>query len=56
MASCRRDARTTMKLGLCHLMKGDSEEARRWTTKAKRVAETDEQRHRYSNKIKALML
>jgi len=43
-------------LGLCHLMKGDSEEARRWTTKAKRVAETDEQRHRYSNKIKALML
>jgi Flp pilus assembly protein TadD len=43
-------------LGLCHLMKGDVKEARRWTGKAERVAETDEERRRYSAKIEALML
>jgi Flp pilus assembly protein TadD len=42
-------------LGVCYLMKGDEEKARRWTTKAEKVAETGEEKSRYSRKIEALM-
>lgn len=43
-------------LGVCYLMQGDEEKARRWTAKAEKVAETDEEKRRYSKKIEALML
>ncbi len=42
-------------LGLCYLMKGDEQEARRWTAKAEEVAATDQERRRYSTKIETLM-
>ena len=42
-------------LGMCHLMKGDEEKARRWLAKAEKEAATDEQKSRYSTKIEALM-
>ncbi len=45
----------TFLLGLCYLMKGDIEKARRWTDKAKKLSETDEERHRYSTQFDALM-
>lgn len=43
-------------LGVCYLMKGDEEKARHWVAKAERVAETDEERLRYSTKMDALIL
>ena len=42
-------------LGACYLMKGDAEKARRWTAKAVKVAETDDEKRRYKEKIDALM-
>jgi len=42
-------------LGVCYFMQGDEEKARRWTAKALRVAETEEEKRRYSEKIEALM-
>jgi Flp pilus assembly protein TadD len=42
-------------LGLSHLMMGDEKVARRWTSKAEKLAETDEQKYRYSTKIEALI-
>ena len=42
-------------LGMCHLMKGDEEKARRWLAKAEKEAATDEQKSRYSTKIESLM-
>ena len=42
-------------LGVCYFMQGDEEKARRWTAKAEKVAETDEEKSRYSNKVEALM-
>ncbi len=42
-------------LGACYFMQGDEEKARRWTAKAVNVAETDEEKRRYSEKIEALM-
>jgi tetratricopeptide (TPR) repeat protein len=43
-------------LGVCYLMKGDEQKARRWVAKAEKVAETDAQSQRYSKKIEALVL
>ncbi len=43
-------------LGVCYLMQGDEEKARRWTAKAEKVAETEEEKRRYSKKIEDLML
>lgn len=42
-------------LGVCYLMKGDEQKALRWMAKAERVAETDEERLRYSTEMKALI-
>ena len=42
-------------LGLCHLMKGDEREARRWTARAEKAAATDEEKSKYSTKIETLM-
>ena len=42
-------------LGLSYLMRGDEQEARRWTAKAEKVAEDDDQKQRYSTKIETLM-
>jgi oligoendopeptidase F len=42
-------------LGLSHLMAGDEKAARRWSAKAQKVAETDEQKSRYSTKIETLI-
>jgi Flp pilus assembly protein TadD len=42
-------------LGLCYLMNGNEQEARRWTSKAEEVAATEQDRRRYSTKIEALM-
>lgn len=42
-------------LGLCYLMSGHEQEARRWTSKAEEVAATEQDRRRYSTKIEALM-
>lgn len=42
-------------LGACYLMQGDAEKARRWTAKAEKVAETDDERQKYSKKAEALM-
>jgi len=42
-------------LGLCHLMEGDEAEARKWMAEAEELATSDEQKHRYSTKIDALM-
>jgi Flp pilus assembly protein TadD len=41
-------------LGMCYLMKGEPDKARRWTAKAERVAETDEKKRVYSAKIETL--
>lgn len=43
-------------LGVCYLMKGDEQKARRWVDKAERVAETDEERLRYSTRFEDLVL
>jgi hypothetical protein len=42
-------------LGLCHLMEGREDEAQKWMRKAEEIATSDEQKHRYSTKIDALM-
>jgi len=42
-------------LGMCYLMTGDEEKARRWTAKAERMAATDEKKRRYSSEFEALM-
>ncbi len=42
-------------LGLCHLMEGREEDARKWMAKAEELATSDEQKRRYSTKIDALM-
>lgn len=42
-------------LGVCYLMQGDEEKARRWTAKAEKVAETDEDKRGYRERIEALM-
>lgn len=42
-------------LGLSYLMNGDLEKARRWTDKATKLAETDEERDRYSTQYDALL-
>lgn len=42
-------------LGLCHLMKGDEDEARRWMAKAESVAATGSAKQRYSTKIETLL-
>lgn len=42
-------------LGLCYLMSGHEEEARKWTSKAEEVAATEQDKRRYSTKIEALM-
>ncbi|MEX1309295.1 MAG: tetratricopeptide repeat protein [Candidatus Sulfomarinibacteraceae bacterium] len=43
-------------LGVCHLVKGDEQKARRWLAKAERVAATDEERQKYSTDFEALVL
>ena len=42
-------------LGVCYFMQGDEERARRWTAKAVKVAETDDEKRRYKEKTEALM-
>jgi Flp pilus assembly protein TadD len=42
-------------LGLCHLMKGNEDEARRWMSKAEELAINEPEKNRYSTKIEALM-
>ena len=42
-------------LGLSYLMKGAEKAARRWTSKAERMAETDEVKSRYSTEFEALI-
>jgi Flp pilus assembly protein TadD len=41
-------------LGLVYLQKGDEQKARRWLTKAEKMAATEALRRNYSNKIEAL--
>jgi Flp pilus assembly protein TadD len=42
-------------LGLCYLMKGESEHARRWMEKAEEVASNEALKRNYSSKIEALL-
>jgi len=42
-------------LGVCYFLQGDEEKGRRWTAKAEKVAETEEEKRGYSRKIEALM-
>lgn len=42
-------------LGLCHLMKGEEKEARKWMAKAEAVAADETKKDRYSTKIEMLM-
>lgn len=42
-------------LGMCYLMTGDEEKARRWAAKAEKMAATDEKKRRYSSEFEALM-
>lgn len=42
-------------LGACYFLQGDEEKGRRWTAKAEKVAETEEEKRGYSRKIEALM-
>ena len=51
----KREDQFYFLLGLSHLMIGDEKAARRWTTKAQKLAETDEEKSRYSTKIEALI-
>jgi Flp pilus assembly protein TadD len=43
-------------LGMCYVMKGDPAKGRRLMAKAEKVAETDEERQYFSDKIRALLL
>jgi Flp pilus assembly protein TadD len=43
-------------LGVCHLVNGDEQKARRWVAKAERVAATDDERQKYATDFESLVL
>jgi Tfp pilus assembly protein PilF len=50
-----RDDQFFFLLGLCHLMDGREEEAKRWMARAEELASNPDAKRRYSTKIDALM-